>query len=214
MPRGFAFLPQLIGKPNARLTEQYLERIAQGAFSGKIKFGHSTISTYPKIDVCHPLPWLVLRYGSVEIGNATVLLAAVMARRNEPVLSILPAWAEWGAALEELEDAFPEVQPTKVDICDLWLAVIAAIATPVAMADDALSALWRAASNDGMVPEALPSSQRLVPLGEVFVTSSSDLARRARTPERIVITLDEPTLNCLGRQGCTEPIQISRTSVG
>ncbi len=195
MPRGSAFLPHLTGRPNARLTEQYLEKIAQGAFSQKIKFGHSTISTYPKIDVSHPLPWLVLRYGSVEIGNATLPLAAVMARRNEPALSNLPAWAKWGAALEELEHAFPEVQPSKAEICDLWLAAIAAFATPAALGDDALSPLWRAASNDDVIPEALPSSQRLVPLGEVFISSSPNLARRARTPDRIVITLDEPTLN-------------------
>jgi hypothetical protein len=145
--------------------------------------------------VTHPLPWFVLRHGSVEIGNTTVRLAAVMARRNEGVLSKLPAWAEWSAALEKLRHAFPGVQPSKDDTRDLWLALIAALATPTALADDALSDLWRAAFIDGVVPETLPLSQGPVPLSEVFVTSSPDLARRARTPERIVVTLDEPTLD-------------------
>lgn len=195
MPRGFGLLTRLIGSSNARLTEEYLKRMTQGVFSDDIEFRHSTRSSYPEINVRHPLPWLVLRHGSVEIGNTTVRLAAVMARRNERVLGKLPAWAKWSVPLETLEHAFPDVQRSKSDTRDFWLAFIAALATPAALADDALTDLWSAASRDGVVPEALPSSQGPVPLCEVFVTCSSDLARRARTPERIVVTLDEPTLD-------------------
>jgi superfamily II DNA or RNA helicase len=208
MPRGFVFLTQLIGRSNARLTEEYLERIAQGAFSAQIEFGHSTTRTYAKINVAHPLPWFVLRYGSVEIGNTTVRVVAVMARRNKPVLSKLPAWADWSAALERLERAFPGVHPSKGDVCDLWLAVITALATPAALADDALSDLWGTASEDGVVPPALPSSQGLLPLGDVFVTTSPDLARRMRTPERIVVTLDVPTLDLWIRRGARDLFQL------
>ena len=51
MPKGFGFLTRLVGIPNARLTEQYLQRLAQGAFSWDIELGHSTTANYPKLDV-------------------------------------------------------------------------------------------------------------------------------------------------------------------
>src|SRR6202040_3878945 len=111
MPRGFGFITQLVGRPNARLTAQYLQRLAQGAFSWDIELGHSTTQTYPKLDVPHPLPWLVLRHGLLEIGNTTARLSAVMARRNEDVLSKLPTLAACCPALDRLKDAFPVVEP-------------------------------------------------------------------------------------------------------
>lgn len=196
MPKGFGFLTQLNGRPNARLTQQYLKRIAQGAFSESVQFGHSTTpSKYPKIDVPHPLLWFLLRHGLVEIGDTAVRLAAVIARRNERALSKLPACNEWSAVFDKLQHAFPNVQPNSDDINVLWLTLIETFVTPETVAADTLTDLWAASAKDGVVPEALPSSRGPVPLGGVFVTNSPDLARHARTSERIVVTLDEKALN-------------------
>jgi hypothetical protein len=213
MPKGFGFLTRLVGTANARLTEQYLRRLAQGAFCWDVELRHSTEPKYPKLDVPHPLPWFVLQYGLVEIGNTTARLSAVMARQNENVLSKLSTQAPWAAALHWLNDVFPRVAPRDDEIRELWLALIAALATPATLAGDSLLDLWIAAANDGVVPEALPSAQgRPVPLGQIFVTSSPDLARRARLPERIVVTLDESTLDLWIDRGARNLTQLLEPS--
>lgn len=194
MPRGFDFLCQLTGKPNARLTKLCLAQIASGAFPDNVQFGHRTMSVYPKIDVPHPLSWLVLRHGTVEIGNETVRLAAVVEKRNESALAKLSAWPDWRPALDRLQRAFPRVTPTADDIRAMWQTLIALLATPEAVANDALTDLWTAAATDGVVPESLRTSQGEISLAEVLVTSSPDLARRARRPDRIVVTLGEVAL--------------------
>src|SRR5262249_36471156 len=131
-----------------------------------------------------------------------------MARRDELVLSKLPGWAELNAALENLRFAFPDVQPVRADVTWLWLALIAKLATPATLADDSLSALWALAATDGIVPETLTSSSGPVPITEIFVTSSADFARRARTLERIVVTLDERTLSLWASRGAQDLSQL------
>lgn len=195
MPRGFGFLSNLIGKPNARLTKQFLARVVSGAFADNVRFGHSTMSVYPKIDVPHPLPWLVVRYGTVEIGNENVRLAAVMAKRNENALTRLAEWPELSPALDRLQHRFPNVEATEDDIRALWHALICAHATPETVANDTLTDLWSAAAKDSVVPEWLPSSQGDVALAEVYVTSSPYLAQRARSQERVVVTLYSEALS-------------------
>lgn len=193
MPKGFAFLPRLRGRPNARLTKQFLSQIGQGSFSGLIEFGHRTMQAYPKIYVPHPALWLVLRHGSVEIGNVPVEIAALLARRNERALSTLEQWPEWSNWLEKLDHAFPKVQPSAEAIRNMWQALVHLLVTTQMTAEDSLGDLWAGAARDGIVPEALPSPRGPVMLADILVSGSPDLARRARTPERIIVTLDEPT---------------------
>jgi superfamily II DNA or RNA helicase len=194
MPKGWGFLPRLSGAANARLTERFLDRITQGEFGERLQFGHSTVSSYPKIDVSHPLPWFVLKHGTVQVGDETVRLAAVVARRHEPALAGLSGWEHLSPALEKLEHADATHPPSSTDIQTLWRAFIKSLATPPALADDSLEGLWIGAARDGVVPDAIHGETGEVPLSQVFVTGSPDLARRVRTPERIVITLDEAAL--------------------
>lgn len=194
MPRGFCFLSCLIGKPNARLTKRFLEKLVSGAFAGNVRFGHCTIPVYPKIEVPHPLPWLLLRHGTVEIANENVRLVAVMARRNESALAGLAEWSDLNFALDRLQHGFPNVEPTEYDIHALWHALINALATPETVVNDTLIELWAAAAKDGVVPESVPSSQGAVALAEVYVTSSPDLARRARSQGHVAVTLDADAL--------------------
>ncbi len=146
MPKGFAFLPQLSGAPNALLTKQYLSRLALGKYDTNVEFGHCTTKAYPKMDVSHPLPWFLLRHGSIEIGNTTVSLAALVARWNESVLPMSPALAEWSNAFEKLQDPFPTVQSGDDDIHALWRAFFADLATFEAVASDTLTDLWTASA--------------------------------------------------------------------
>lgn len=194
MPKGWCFLPRLSGAPNARLTERYLFRVAQGEFGESLHFGHSTMSSYPKIDVTHPFQWFILKYGTVQVGEEAVRLAAVVAKRNEPALAKLSNWGKLAPALEKLERADAAPPTDSSEIQDLWFALIKSLATPQAFADDSLESLWSGAARDGVVPDTVHGKNGDVPLSQVFVTGSPDLARRVRASEHIVITLDNAAL--------------------
>jgi superfamily II DNA or RNA helicase len=194
MPNGWNFLPRLGGAPNARLTERWLARIAQGEFGEQIRFGHCTMSSYPKIDVPHLLPWFVFTHGELDIGGETVRLDAVVARRREPVLEKMPWWDRLSPALDRLAQLAVTHFPASADIQALWRALIMLLATPSAVENDSLQALWTGAARDGVIPDSIHVDAGEVPLSHVFVTGSPDLARRTRTAGHIVITLDGAAL--------------------
>lgn len=194
MPRGCGLLAELTGAPKARFTFRLLDRLAEPAFKGSVRFGHSTMSVYPKIDVPHPLPWYVLNHGEVQLGSSTAPLKALVARRNQPALRDLRDWSRIESALGRLNTAFPTVLVTRNELRAFWVALIEALVTPRALEGDALTDLWLGAAKDGVVPTDLPSPMGRVPLSAAFVTTSADLAQRARTPGRVVVVLDPPTM--------------------
>jgi superfamily II DNA or RNA helicase len=200
-PKGWAFLPKLSGIPNGKLTERFLSRIGQGEFVEKLKFGHSTMKSYQKIDVPHPLPWFLLKHGTVQVGDETVRLSALVERRHEPALV---KWDRLQPALEKLEGATPPVTATQADIRALWLALIKVLATPGALADDSLRDLWAGAAKDAVVPESLRREVGVIPLAQVFVTGSPDLAQRARKGGHLAVTLDERALNLWIERGARD----------
>ena len=191
LPKGWMFLPMLAGSANAKLTGRMLGAIGRGEFSAQLDFKHSTVANYQTIQVPHPLPWFALRHGSVRIGETTVPLATVVVRRHLPVLAKIPDWRDLLPALEKLPADTPPPNP---DLRSLWDALAKLMATPAALRDDSLRELWVAAASDGFAPESLHTDTGDIPLSEVFVTTSLDLARRARTPQRIVVTLDDAAL--------------------
>ncbi len=193
LPKGWTFLPKLISTPNAKLTGRLLTQFTRGEFAERLKFGHTTPS-YPKIDVLHPLPWFLLKHGTVRVGDESVRLAAVVARRCVPALAMMPEWEQLRPMLEKLEGATPPVPATQAEIHALWRSLIKALAIPPALADDSLRELWAGAAKDGVVPQSLRNEGDEIPLAQVFVTGSPDLAQRARTSNRIVVTLDEYAL--------------------
>ncbi len=215
LPKGWAFLPQLSGTPNAKLAKRFLERISSDKFVGQLKFGHSTPS-YPKIDVPHPLSWFLLKHAMVQVGEDTVALSAMVDRRHEPALAKLANWEQLQPGIERLEGATPSVVATDAEVGALWLALVKTLAIPSALADDSLHDLWAGAARDGVIPETLRSEAGEVPLSQVFVTGSPDLARRARTPSRIVVTLDESALalwQSKGARSLSELLKHEWTSV-
>lgn len=195
MPSGWQFLEQLTGCPNAALTGRFLSSLAHGEFCEQLRFRHSTTpDRYPKTKVRHPLPWFVLKHGTVQVGDETVRLAAIVAKLQEPALTKIPEWKALLPVLEKLVGVDGTTPPTPSDIRNLWLALIKQLATAAALQDDSLRELWTSAAKVGVVPASLRADAGDVPLSQVFVTGSPDLARRARTPSRIVVTLDDAAL--------------------
>ena len=190
MPKGWGFLATLSGTPNAKLTDRFLARIGQNEFVDKLPFGHRTVSSYPKIYVPHPLPWFLLKCGTVLVGDATVRLAAIVARRRNPALARIDNWERLQPALARLEPTFPPNPVSVANIRDLWLA-----------SSRRLPLHSRSLTTHcvifGVVPRTMKSfptrfaQSGEVPLSDVFVTGSPDLARRARRPDRMVVTLDD-----------------------
>jgi superfamily II DNA or RNA helicase len=202
MPRGFGLLTGLEGNANAKLTATYLEQIARGEFCGIVKFGHRTMNSYQKLDVMHPMPWYLLRFGRIRIGAATVSLVALVARRTCAALTRLSGWSEYlKPSLDVLGQASPSAAPTAPELRALWCGLIELVATPEAVVDQSLEDVWAAAAADGVVPEYLRNWAGLVPISEILVTTSPDLARRVRDPCRVVVTLDESTLQLWLKSG-------------
>lgn len=203
MPCGWMLLATLTGAANAKLTTAMLGLLLREEFSKPIRFGHSTTpDRYPKTDVPHPLSWFVLRHGTILIGTSAVRLAAVAIYRNEPAMALVSGWPGLKPAVEELVELEKPGDATPMEAVAFWNAMIALLATPVALANDDLLPLWSGAARAGVVPEKLPSSTGAVTLESVYVSGSPDLAKRARqTSGRIVVTLDDHALKLWRAKG-------------
>jgi superfamily II DNA or RNA helicase len=211
MPRGYGLLTSLTGRPNAVLTLAFVQRLREEGFRGPIRFGHDTRpDAYPKIELNHPLAWWILRNGTVVVGSSSVALAAVIARREQPAIRRIADWDKLEPAIEALATVDFPVLPNPDQLTALWEAIITQEATAQAVAEDGLGKLWSAAARDGVVPKTLPSAEGSIPLKKVFVTSSHDLARRARVPQRIVQTLDDDTCREWLRRGARDLAAILR----
>lgn len=210
MPTGWKLLAQLVGAPNAKLTEAFRDRLLRDRDLVALEFGHySQPDVYPRLHFPHPLLWFLLRYGTFTVGGTTVRLSAVMARRGERALLALPDWEVWNSTFDVLEDAFPAIPAVSMsEVREVWLALIDLLAKPSSLEGDELAELWAAAARDGVIPSALPSKGGRVELSAVFVTASPDLARRARNSERVVVMLDEVTLRVWIRNGAKDLAQL------
>lgn len=204
MPAGWRLLPLLSGIPNAKLSNILVAQSLTQISSGYLEFGHSSVQSYPKITVPHPLPWFLLKYGTIQIGEKVISLAAMQARRHELALANFPVWQEFSRIIEKWPDIDKVATSLKPDFRGMWQALIAVVASPTSLMDDSLGSLWMGAARDGVVPERLSSEWGDVPLCEVFVTASPDLARYARRPGCMVITLDEVALKVWLAKGAVD----------
>ena len=205
VPKGLNFLGLLRGSARGRLTNSLLSVLPE-ASKHRVKFGHSTrTDLYPTTCVAHPLPWLLLCHGEVQISaSGTVPLKALVARRAERALPRVQIWSQVEPVLHLLEQHLDSVLVSSRDLRALWTAAIAELATPGSVDGDALTDLWLGAAKDGVVPTELPSPTGRVPLSAAFVTTSADLARRARTPGRVVVALDPPTMQLWLKAGAQD----------
>lgn len=194
MPRGWKFLPRLVGSPNEKLTRHFLIRVAQGKFVDPLLFGHSTVSRYQTITVPHAFLWFLLENGEFRIGSSVVRLSAVVSRLHEPEVAKLAEASGLRLPLEKLKGAVPQVTPSADQVRMMWLALMKLLVTPEALADDSLRELWTAAAKDKVLPTEIPTATGFLSLTEVFVTGSPDLALRARLQGHVVVTLDSSSL--------------------
>lgn len=196
MPRGFDLLIALAGSANARFTSHMITCLTERLYSEPVHFEHCTTpKKYATIEVMHPLPWFLLSHGRVEVGSGTsVPLSALVARRAKPALRNWVAKISDEAALASLNEAFPATDPRAEALRELWNTAIDALATEDALANGTLTDLWQGAGQDGVVPAVLHTKSGPVALDEVCVTTSADLAQRARAGGRVVVALDEPTM--------------------
>lgn len=195
MPRGWMHLVLLAGRANGRFAQEMLNSIQREEFSKPIVFGHTTRGdTYPNVAAPHPLPWLLLRHGSILIGNNQVSLLAVAAHRLEPAMLLLPTWCKLQASIEKLAVTEMPIASPPLASNAMWSAMIDFLVTPEALGGDTLFDLWAGAARDGFIPDKLRSANGDVPLSEVYVTESADLASRARASGRLVVTLEDHAL--------------------
>lgn len=194
MPAGWVLLDELEGRSNAILSAWMLGQMAAEAFSGPLVFGHETVATYPDITVPHPLSWVLLRKGTLQVGDNTVRLRALYTKREEPALARLPDWERLRILLNLLADITEAWQTTSAELRELWLALIETPFSFNSLADESVGELLAGAAHDGVIPAFLVIDNEEVPISEIFVTGSADLARRARAQRNVTIVLPEPAL--------------------
>ncbi|MDP1651735.1 MAG: hypothetical protein Q8L56_03335 [Rhodocyclaceae bacterium] len=197
VPRGWMLLAQLKGLANVRLTNRLLEATR---LNEPVEFGHTTRpDAYPVTRVSHPMHWFIRRYGSFAVGQIACPLDLVLARRDVRTISEVEGWKALAPHIDRLINlvgvsAMPAQTTDKVR--SLWQALFKHLATPTAIVEDGLQFLWSEAACDGCVPDTLPTGSGDIPLADVFVTSSPNLARLARVQDRTVVALDEEALKC------------------
>jgi superfamily II DNA or RNA helicase len=204
LPNGWHFLPKLTDGPNSKLTTRFLALLDHGQMPTSVKFGHSTVPSYPKIEVPHPLLWLLLRYGTWNVGGSAIRLAAIVDRASEPAMASITDWENLKANIEKLKGTIPKVPASPNEIRGMWQALIKSLVTPQAMTDDSLRELWAGAARDKVVPVSLPTTKGDVLLAQVFVTGSADLSRRARSQGHVAVTLDADALSLWLEKGARD----------
>ena len=210
MPHGWPLLILLSGVPKTVFTLHLISYIRNPTFNNLIKFGHSTRrEIYKDQEVAHPLYWLLLTHGSIAIGKSIISIRTVFSRRLEPAMSLLQGWQELQPFLASLATVVKESSnPNEKDLMAFWSAMFELLATPSAVAADSLIHLWASAARDKIAPDHLAGSNGHVTLANVYVTASTDLSRRARKPERVVITLDERALSLWQKKGARNLDQV------
>lgn len=212
MPLGYSLLTELEGASRVRLTMLLLGQLVEGLYVTPVSFGHATNNRYPDIKVQHPLAWFVLHNGSVELGTQTVPLRVIVERRDLSFLKRLPDWLKIERALEYLCDPFPGVAVSSSQIRCFWERVFEALASQRQVAENEREEIWNAAARDGSVPSEVTFADGPISIREVYVTSSHELAHRARASELNVVVLDLLALDLWVSAGAQELSKILKPS--
>lgn len=196
MPKGWRLLPTLVGFPRARLTRKLMGRVSAWDYRDVTLSHAKSPKRFDQLVVTHPLGWYLMHFGVLQVGPRVVTLAAVVARHTNKCVRDIAGLDELAQTLERLQQVspIPIGLPTRSDLKELWVALINALDSSRRCDDDALELLWQGAAADGVVPKCFRCLQDDLKISEVYVTTSSDLARRARTASRFVFSLDEATL--------------------
>ncbi len=198
MPKGVDLLTEIKGKPVRILSDYYIKLLLNEDLDRTVRFGHKTNRgwyNYPIKHLPHPVRWLLLEHGALQLGGRTVRLAAFREYYEHPALRLLPNWEhEWKPKIRlfikgdgDDEDILPEVTVNNEDKKKFWRGLIEELATEKNLTDDRLAPLWNGAAETGVVPETINGHK----LKEIYITTSPDLARLGRQNGRTVVTLDD-----------------------
>ena len=136
----------------------------------------------------------------MRLGAQTVRFAAVVSRRHEPSLAKMPNWEDYSRALELLGNVIPPVPATEADIRALWLRSSGRWLFHRPLQTILCASFGRARRKMMLLPNCFVRRRARFRCAG-FVTGSPDLARRARTLDRIVVTLDEHALKLWSQSG-------------
>ncbi|MBD3373006.1 MAG: DEAD/DEAH box helicase [Candidatus Coatesbacteria bacterium] len=198
IPKGIDLLREVRNKSCSILSDYYIELLLKEDIDRTVKFGHNSNRgwyNYPIKHLPHPVRWLLLEHGTLQLGGWTVRLAAFREYHEHPALRLLPNWKqEWEPKIRlflkgdgDDEDILPTVEVNNEDRGEFWRGLIGALATKENLTDDRLTPLWGGAAKAGVVPKTINGHK----LSEVYITTSPDLAHLGRNNVELVITLDE-----------------------
>lgn len=197
MPAGWMLLPRLRGMAAARMTKHLMARVSESGQYHECILGHSSVKSYAEMKVPHALNWLILSHGRWSVGRGVARFLCALEICDLPAARRLREWQHIEACLSPLNaaKALFEASP-KDDALIFWHRIFEQEATAEAMSEDRLDDLWQAAASSdyGVVPSSLPLKDRNIPLSEVFITDSRELAARVRSEDRLIVTLDSKTL--------------------
>lgn len=204
-PEGWHFITLLKGRANAALTQKLLEGILTMRFTNEVMLMHkANPGENPVRSHRHPVFWMLLEYGGITVGGKILRFAALVQHRNRSALGLIPFLDKIRPVMDMAEHCIPGVTPLATGTVAFWQAMFTVPFPRETVDNDGWSILWNEAAADEMVPDTLPIGGHGTPLSEVFVTSSRDLARHARTVERIVITLDDRALGLWKAKGAQD----------
>ena len=206
LPIGWMMLSEVKGLANARLTKKFLETLVDHGET--IDFGHTTQgNVYTPTEVAHPMRWFVRQYGTIALGGNAIPISTVVARRDRTVLAKIDGWNGIAPKLDLLVNLVggpPPTNPSAAQLKKFWQAIFQLFATSERLAKDNLQDLWSEAASDGQTPDVLQSGSGDLPLTDVYVTSSANLARRAREQGKTAVTLDTDTLKLWLEKGAMD----------
>ncbi len=195
LPDGWMLLAELKGQANSRLTLKFADLL--GKLPSSIEYGHKTrTAKYPVIKVSHPMLWYLRQHGTLAIGSYAIRIETVLARRDTSALQKVLDWRLFEPLLArfvELVGGPTLAAPSNDQIVLFWRALFDLLGTPDAIAADQLHGLWSDAEKDCQFPASLKTKNGELPLAEIYVTGSVNLAKRARAQGRPVVTLDIST---------------------
>lgn len=206
LPIGWMMLSEVKGLANARLTKKFLETLVDHGET--IDFGHTTqVNVYTPTEVAHPMRWFVREYGTIALGGNAIPISTVVARRDRTVLAKIDGWNGIAPKLDLLVNLVggpPLTNPSAAQLKKFWQAIFQLFSTSERLAKDDLQDLWSEAASDGQTPDVLQSGSGDLPLTDVYVTSSANLARRAREQGKTAVTLDTDTLKLWLQKGAMD----------
>lgn len=204
-PEGWHFITLLKGRANATLTQKLLEVILTMRFTNEVMLMHkANPEENPVRPHRHPALWMIQQYGTITVGDKILRFATLVQHQNRSALGLIPFLEKIRPVMDMAEHCIPSVKPLATGTADFWQAMFTVPFLRETVDNDGWSILWNEAAADEMVPDTLPIGGHETPLSKVFVTSSRDLARHARTGERIVITLDDRALGLWKAKGAQD----------